>query len=405
MKMAGGPASVNIKIGLILIATAIIAGTLWYSNQLVEELQVKERRVVHLFARGIEHVTNTSTETSDITFFFQNFIQPIDFPVILTDANDNILGYSELYIRNIEIDSSLREDQIEVFFRKKLEEMDNTNEPIPVSYISGQDTIVQQKVHFGDSILIKRLTYFPYVLFLIVFAFIMMGYVGFSQIKRTEQSNIWVGLSKETAHQLGTPVSSLMGWVELLRMNYEDKDKVLDTADEIANDIEKLQKITNRFSKIGSRGDLHSLEIFDLLENVKEYFKRRLPQTGKQVKLLLEGNRSTRAKVNSDLFEWVIENLIKNALDAIDHDHGVIRIWIEEDEKNVKIYVSDNGKGIDKKRRKDVFRPGYSTKRRGWGLGLSLSKRIVEVYHKGKISVKSSGAGEGTTFKISLQKG
>jgi signal transduction histidine kinase len=195
-----------------------------------------------------------------------------------------------------------------------------------------------------------------------------------------------------------------MGWVELLKLNHNDPVKVLDSAEEIENDVAKLNKITNRFSKIGSKPELKSENVYEDIKRVVEYFNRRLPQTGKNVEIILSGNSAAEALLSKELFEWVIENLIKNAYDAIDHDMGKIEIIISDVKNKVEIEVSDNGKGVDKKRRKDIFRPGYSTKRRGWGLGLSLSKRIVEEYHRGKIFVKHSSPGEGTIFKIILNR-
>ena len=211
-------------------------------------------------------------------------------------------------------------------------------------------------------------------------------------------------MAKETAHQFGTPISSLMGWLEMLKINYKDKDKVLDVAEEIGNDVEKLSKITYRFSKIGAKPEIKPTNVYEEINKVTEYFERRIPQIGKVIQLKIEGNKDLYAQMNGELFAWVIENLIKNALDAIDHKEGKIEIFINEIKDKIEIDVVDNGKGIDLKRRKDIFRPGYSTKRRGWGLGLSLSKRIIEVYHGGKIFIKHSVQGEGTIFKIILNK-
>jgi len=234
--------------------------------------------------------------------------------------------------------------------------------------------------------------------------FIVLGYFGFSSIKRSEQSNIWVGMAKETAHQFGTPISSLMGWLEMLKINYRDPDKVLDTAEEIGSDVEKLSKITYRFSKIGAVPEIKPTNVYEEIYKVTEYFERRIPQIGKNIQLKIHGDKDLYADMNGELFEWVIENLIKNALDAINHKEGKIEIFLSVVKDKIEIEVVDNGKGIDLKRRKDIFRPGYSTKRRGWGLGLSLSKRIIEVYHGGKIFVNHSVQGEGTAFKIILNK-
>ncbi len=398
--MSGGPASVNIKIILLLLAFSIGGGTLFFTSDLVEKLQGKERQIVQLYAKGLEYVANTSDVNADITFLFENIIRPIDFPLILTDQYDNISLKSKSDIRNIRFDSTLSEQKLTSFLRSKLKEMDEANKPINVTYVAGSDTIILTRIHYGNSGLINQLKYYPYLQIMIVGLFIIIGYIGFSQIKKSEQSNIWVGMAKETAHQFGTPISSLMGWIEILKLHYNDPDKVLDTAEEIENDVEKLNKITNRFSKIGSKPELKKGNITELLSSVVEYYKRRIPQTGKKVSIELLKETKIEANLHAELFEWVIENLIKNALDSIPHENGKITISVRKIRHKVEIEVADNGKGIDTKRRKDIFRPGYSTKRRGWGLGLSLSKRIIEEYHKGKIFVKSSTINEGTVFKI-----
>ncbi len=404
MKMSGGPASVNIKIFLLVFAFAIGGGTLIYTNSLVEKLQEKERQIVQLYAKGLEYVANSPAENSDITFLFENIIRPIDFPMILTDADDSLNIDGKPNIRNIRYDSLASPHELKKFFQAKLKEMDAEHKPILVTYIMDNDTIILTKIHYGNSELIAQLKYYPLIQILIVCVFIIIGYIGFSQIKKSEQSNIWVGMAKETAHQFGTPLSSLMGWLELLKLNYKDPDKVEDISQEIQNDVEKLNKITNRFSKIGSKADLKPEFVYEEIKKVIDYFKRRIPQTGKKVEFVLEGDQKVQGKINSELFDWVIENLVKNALDAIDNENGKIVFRIIDSRNKIEIEVTDNGKGIEMKRRKDVFRPGYSTKRRGWGLGLSLSKRIVEEYHKGKIYVKSSLPGEGTTFKIVIDK-
>jgi len=399
MKMSGGPASVNFKIFLLIIALAIAAGTLFYTQQLVNKLQQRERNIVQLYARAIEHVANSDVQ--DINFIFDNFIRPIDFPIILTDANDKVNIESKSDVKNVEIDSTFTKEQRKAFLENYLKEIDKIHQPINVVYA---DTLILQRIHYGDSALVMQLKYYPYLQIVIAALFIIIGYIGFSQIKRSEQSNIWVGMAKETAHQFGTPISSLMGWIEMMKLNYQKPDTVLDITDEINSDVEKLNKITYRFSKIGSKPEIKNHIVFEETKKVTEYFNRRLPQTGKTVELLVTGNETCCAKMNSELFEWVLENLIKNALDAIENKNGRISIEITEGKKNIEIEVSDNGKGIDLRRRKDVFRPGYSTKKRGWGLGLSLSKRIVEGYHGGKIFVKSSSPTEGTVFKILLKK-
>ncbi len=401
MKMSGGPASLNIKITLLIIAIIIAVATLYYTQNLVQKLQEKERQIVELYAKGIEYVANTSSPDVDITFLFDNIIKPIDFPLILTGPDDKVNLNSKSDVRNFKYDTRLSGKNLEVFFTEKIKEMDIQHNPILVTY---EDTLILTKIHYGDSELIQQLKFYPYMQIIIAALFIILGYIGFSNIKRSEQSNIWVGMAKETAHQFGTPISSLMGWLEMLKMHYNDPDKVIDISEEITNDVEKLSKITYRFSKIGSTPELKKKVVFDEIKKVTDYFQRRLPQTGKSVQLTIEGDKNVCAEINSELFEWVIENLVKNALDAIDHKEGKINVTVLEGRKTVDVEVADNGKGIEMKRRKDVFRPGYSTKRRGWGLGLSLSKRIVEGYHRGKIFVKNSAPGQGTTFRITLKK-
>ncbi len=401
MKLSGGPASVNFKFLLLLMALIIAFGTLYYTDQLVKKLQKKEKEIVELYAKGIEYVANSNNPEADITFLFENIIRPIDFPMILTDSEDNPNLADKSSIRNIEIDSTYTQGQIEKILRKLIREFDEVHPPINIVY---QDTMILTRIHYGDSQLINQLKYYPYFQIGVAAMFILLAYFGFSYVKKSEQKNIWVGMAKETAHQFGTPISSLMGWLEMLKINYNDPNKVLDISEEIENDVEKLNKITNRFSKIGSKPELKEVNLYQEVTKVIDYFNRRLPQTGKTVNLSIEGEKELKAKINSELFDWVIENLIKNSLDAIETKNGMINIKLSQSRNFAEIEVTDNGKGIDLKNRKEVFRPGYSTKKRGWGLGLSLSKRIIEGYHNGKIFVKSSAPGQGTTFKILLRK-
>ncbi|MBK8549942.1 MAG: HAMP domain-containing histidine kinase [Ignavibacteria bacterium] len=238
-----------------------------------------------------------------------------------------------------------------------------------------------------------------------------LGYIGFSYIKKNEQSNIWVGLSRETAHQLGTPLSSLLGWIEMLRNTEPQTEELREITNEISNDIDKLNKIAGRFSKIGSQPKLELQNVTNVVQKVSDYVEKRIPslissdgKVKKKVIVEINGNGEANAKINNDLFEWVIENLLKNALDAMEKTNGKIVFNILNSKEEIVIDVTDDGKGIDPKFKKDVFRPGYSTKTRGWGLGLSLSKRIIEDYHKGKLMLVESNVGKGTTFRIKLYK-
>ncbi|MGE5353081.1 MAG: sensor histidine kinase [Acidobacteriota bacterium] len=400
MKMSGGPGTRNIKIILLAIALVIAFGTVFYTRMIVEKLQQKEKQIVELYAKSLEYLANTEDTSTNLTFIFENVIKPIDFPIILTDTQDKVNLKNKSGYRNLTLDSTKTPAEQEAFLYKKIQEMDAINPPIVIKY---NDSIIFGKIHYGDSDLINQLRNYPYLQILFAAMFIIIGYISFSYIKRNEQSNIWVGMAKETAHQLGTPISSLMGWSEILKLSHNNPDKVLDISEEINNDLSRLNKITQRFSKIGSNPELREANLYEVIERTTKYFERRLPQIGKSVQLKIEGDENVCARLSPELFEWVLENLIKNALDAIEGKKGSITFYVSETHKNAEIDVKDTGKGIDPKRKKDIFRPGYSTKRRGWGLGLSLSKRIVEDYHKGKIYVKHTGP-EGTTFKIVLRK-
>lgn len=400
--------SANIKIALLVTGVVIIIATLIYTQVLVSDILERERDIANLYAKSIEFIANGDSESGEYNFIFNNVVNSnsINFPIVVTDASSK----QPTFTKNLEIDSTLPVDKREQLIREMVLKMDEVNQPIKVSY---QDSLILSYVHYGQSKLVTRLKQLPIIQFMVAGIFIFLGYFGFNYIKRTEQSNIWVGLSKETAHQLGTPLSSLMGWNELIKENASRPDKVSSLANEMSNDIDRLSKIANRFSKIGSRPDLKAGNVHEIIEKVVSYFKIRIPtiNTGtfeatskKKVDLIIKGSTGAVARINSDLFEWVIENLTKNALDAIENSAGSITFDIEEKGNHVFIDVTDTGKGIDLRFKKDIFRPGYSTKQRGWGLGLSLSKRIIETYHKGKLFVKDSEPGKGTTFRIRLDK-
>lgn len=399
MKYSSGPRSKNLKLTLLVIGAIIAFATLYYTQNLVSKLQQREKEIVQLYASGLEFATKPETEGEELNFILENIINRIDFPLILTDNKDQVSSTVGIGYKNIDHDLNISSEQLQILLQSKVKELNNSHQPIEVRTPDGK---ILSKIYFGDSEIIKQLRYYPYLQILFAILFIAIAYSSFSYIKRSEQSNIWVGMSKETAHQLGTPISSLMGWNEILKMNYNNPDKVLDTSDEIESDLNRLNKITKRFSKIGSKPELKSESPYIVIERVINYFQRRLPHLGKSVVISLEGEKNINANLNSELFEWVAENLIKNALDAIEHKEGKIIFLVQKSKNKIEIEISDNGKGIESGKRKDIFRPGFSTKKRGWGLGLSLSKRIVEDYHKGKIFVKNSVLNSGTTFKIQL---
>lgn len=399
---------IYIKFVLLTIALVIAGATLFYTSNVVKQLQEREKRIATLFAKGLEYVSKSNEPEKDYTFIFENIIQEIDFPLILTDSQDRFNPDDPSQIRNVAVDSTLSHEQKVKYIAELINKMDEIHSPILVTYA---DTIVLSKIHYGDSKLVEELKYYPYVQLLIAAAFILLAYIGFSYVKKNENSKIWVGLSKETAHQLGTPLSSLMGWIELLKLNYNDPDKVNDLISEVENDLERLKKVADRFSKIGSVPEMKNENLINVIERVISYFERRIPQSGKNIQLTIEVSKEPTSdrqqfttRINSELFEWVIENLTKNSIDAIEDKSGKITYHLSSDKKNIYIDVIDTGKGIDLRFRKEIFRPGFSTKKRGWGLGLSLAKRIIEEYHKGKIFVKSSTIGKGSVMRIVLKR-
>ncbi len=401
MKYSSGRFKQRIKLLLLVFAIILALASLYFSQLLVQKIQQREKEIAKLYASSLTYLANSKNVSENFTFIFENIIQRIDFPMIMTDAEDNpIYEKGGAGFRNLSFDSTMTHDEVLIALREKVKELKKESTPIIVYYPEG---VVWKKIYFGSSNLVIMLKYFPFAQITFAFIFILIAYMSLNYFRKSEESSIWVGMSKETAHQLGTPISSLMGWNELLKMEYNNPDKVLDISDEISNDLTRLNKIANRFSKIGSKPELKETNLFDMFEEVKRYFDRRFPQMEKSITISIEGNRTVKAKINRDLFEWVLENLIKNARDAISNKQGKITLKIIDAQNSVDIEVSDNGKGISPKQKKEIFKPGFSTKKRGWGLGLSLTKRIIEDYHGGKITLKESSS-EGTTFLISLPK-
>lgn len=401
--------SANIKIALLITGLIIMIATLIYTQVLVSDILNRESEIANLYAKSIEFIANDESQSGEYNFVFNTLINSntINFPIAVTDAKTG----KPTFFKNIELDTALDKSKQDALLEKLIDKMDEVNRPIKVSY---QDTIVLSYVHYGQSALVTKLQNLPYIEFIVAGIFVLLGYYGFNYIKRTEQSNIWVGLSKETAHQLGTPLSSLMGWNELMKVNAGNSAKVLALSNEMSNDLDRLTKIANRFSKIGSKEVLKYENLYEVINKVVQYFEKRIPrmssgsfgdsETKRKICLQITGNKTVTALINRDLFEWVLENLTKNALDAIENSRGTITYNILDKGHYINLDVTDTGKGLDMRHRNDIFRPGFSTKMRGWGLGLSLSKRIIETYHKGKLNVKESQLGKGTTFRIRLQK-
>jgi signal transduction histidine kinase len=402
------PRTTNIKLSLLVLAVTIVLGTLWYSQLLVDELLRKERDVAALYAKSLEYIANQPTDTispqSDYSFIFDEVIRSIDFPMILTDTRHRPVPPFAQSARNVDPPADRSPAAQEAYYAGIVAELDRLNTPVRVTV---QDSIVVNYVHYGESPIITRLRWLPWIEVAVAGLFILIGYVGFSHIKRNEQSNIWVGMAKETAHQLGTPLSSIMGWIEMMRKNAHDHPEQLSVLSEMEKDLDRLQKITDRFSKIGSKPILAEENLEEVIRSVLEYFQSRLPSRfarDKRIELGVTAEGDVTARINRELFEWVVENLVKNALEAIEDSEGKITFTLTGGSDSVTIDALDTGKGIDAKNRKDVFRPGFSTKRRGWGLGLSLSKRIVESYHNGRLTIRESRPGRGTTFRIRLPR-
>lgn len=396
--------SSNIKVALLIIGVIIAIVILFFTQLLIQKIQKRETQIANLYAKSLEYIANDTSSTGEYNFIFNEILTQIDFPIIATDKD-----YKKVdFYKNVDIDSTLNPKQRDEILIKQALEMREINPPIKVTY---NESVILNMVNYGQSSIITQLKAFPIVELIIGVLFILLGYFGFSSIKKHEQSNIWVGLSKESAHQLGTPLSSLMGWLEILKGNELKPDEYGDIIKEIENDLEKLKKIAGRFSKIGSEPKLKNENVTEVINDVCNYFEKRIPnlvnnegKVSKKVSIYINSPDKLYVKINRDLFEWVIENLLKNSLDAIDKATGVISFKVLNRDKEILIDVTDNGRGIDKKFRKDIFRPGYSTKLRGWGLGLSLAKRIIDDYHKGKLVLFESVPDKGTTFRIKLAK-
>lgn len=365
----------------------IVSASIFYTNYIATRLADEERKKVELLATVYQKLSS-GDENVDLGFMFEIIQSNETVPLILTDNNGSVVAY-----RNIDSASATRDKD---YIAKLIVQMRDDKEPIRIDLGNGNFNTI----YYRDSYLLTQLIYFPYIQFAIILLFIMVGYFAFSSSRRAEQNRVWVGMAKETAHQLGTPLNSLTGWIDYLeeRLDKETAQKVLP---EMQKDIDRLETVTQRFSKIGSAPSVAQHNLLDIVEKSVAYIRARASD---RVTWQIHPKGSEfNTRVNPSLFEWVIENLLKNALDAMD-GAGKISIQIEATVEKIIIDVEDSGKGIMPNRFKRVFKPGYSTKQRGWGLGLSLSKRIIEEYHDGKIFVKDSVPGKGTTFRIIMPK-
>ncbi len=368
------------RIPLIILAAVIIGISIIFTNHLATSIAKEEQRKMETWAEATRLLLND--EYSD--FIFHIIEQNENIPVIIVDDRDRYISARNFNEPKINIDE---------YYKKQIQRLKNINPPIEIKL----DENTSQYIYYGNSNLLTMLEYFPYIQLSIITIFLILVIWALSTNKRAEQDKLWAGLSKETAHQLGTPISSLMAWNEILKTKIGDNDMIVT---EINKDIERLKIITERFSKIGSIPELSKQNISQITEQAVNYMLNR---TSKKITYSVEDSSTEHiCLISTPLFEWVIENLCKNAIDAMEGKEGSIDFELFNQEDTLIIEVTDSGRGIERGKFKSIFEPGYTTKQRGWGLGLSLAKRIIEEYHEGKIFVKSSELGLGTTFRIEL---
>jgi len=372
------------KIFLLLFAVLIGVGSLWYTNQLVKVLAFEEQKKVKLWAEATKRLADPSINNQDLDFLLDVITNNETIPVMWVDQDERVITS-----RNLDSIRLTNPD----YLRRQLEKMKSENEPILMDLGDG----VKNYIYYRNSTLLTKLAYYPYFQLAVILLFVLVAYFAFSESRKAEQNQVWVGLSKETAHQLGTPTSALMAWTELIKGKYPDQEMIV----ELEKDVSRLEKITERFSKIGSKPVLKRENIVQVLKETVEYLKSRTP--GKIQYQLIYDENEIYIPLNSSLFEWVIENVCKNSADAMDGS-GIIQISVKDNTQVLYLDVHDSGKGIPKSKFKTVFKPGYTTKQRGWGLGLTLAERIIEQYHSGKIFVHQSDHDKGTTIRIVLRK-
>jgi len=381
----------NIKGFIFLVGVFLVIGLFSYTGFLSRELREDNREVVKLYAEIIAGAVNDDSN-SNIDFIFENIIKKVKFPIIQSDTKKN----PQLWT-NLPKEVNTYEERISF-----IKSMDVINEPIPLVYFDQEsEPITFGFLHYGDSSLIQKIKIWTYVEIISIGLFICIGFVGFSYIRHSEKQNIWIGLSRETAHQLGTPVSALLGWLDYLKHEKTDLEKILP---EIESDIERLQQVNRRFSKMGSKPEVEYFNLSKRISSTLEYLEKRMPSLGGKVILVNNIDPDVKIKANGTLISWAVENLIRNGIDAINNENGKIEVALKQDVHYVKIHITDNGCGIPKKNWKNIFRPGFTTKNSGWGLGLSLCERIINDVHGGKVSVLASSISEGTTFEIAISK-
>ena len=381
--------SSKIKIGLLFFGLLLMAATIFYSNSIVSQLRQDNRQIVNVYSRIIANTINEESD-ANLGFVFDEIIKKVQFPIIYTDRLNN-----PLYSRNI------NQHKNKYDLNDHVKNMDKNNKPIAIEYydIESNSTILLGYLHFGDSSLVGRLEWLPFLEIAIVLMFAMVGFLGFNSIRENEKRQIWVGMARETAHQLGTPISALIGWIDRINTHPEDSKSI---SKEMRSDMIRLEQVADRFSQMGSHSPLEKLSLTELVKEQAKYLKKRIPSLNNEIELKIKIIDDVNIMGNSVLLSWVFENLIRNGIDSIKQQNGVVELSVIKDNDCGFIDIKDNGVGIDKKEWKNIFKPGFTTKKRGWGLGLSLAQRIIEEIHRGSIAVKSSSTNEGTVFRIKL---
>ena len=378
----------NIKAALFLLGFILVIFLFTYTQGIVNELRKDNGEIVKLYAEIIAQTISDENDTN-LDFVFDEIIQKAQFPIIYSNNKKD-----PVYSKNINTDKSN--------LRKIQSTMDEQNEAIPLRYANPltNEIILIGYLHYGDSSQIEKLKWLPFIEIGAITLFILLGFISFSIIRNSEKRNIWVGMARETAHQLGTPISSLMGWLEWMKNKPNDQEKIID---DISLDLERLQQVSDRFSKMGSETKIEEVHLSNIVDNIVLYFNRRIPSMGKSIIIENQLESDLKIRANGILISWAIENVVKNAIDALDNE-GIISLKSKFEKKSIIIVIEDSGKGISRKNWKNIFRPGFSTKEQGWGLGLSLTSRIINEIHGGSIYVSQSKPGQGSTIEISLPK-
>lgn len=379
----------QVKILLVLAALFIAVASLLISHSLIRDLAQQERSKMEVWAEAMRTLSEAD-DSADLSLVLKVLDENNTIPVVVLGKDGMVTEY-----RNVKISASNKSDSVK-YVNKVAQQMKAAGQVIRIPLANNHNDYIE--VCYDESLMLRRIAIYPYIQLGVVMLFVVVAIFALLTSKRAEQNKVWVGLSKETAHQLGTPISSLMAWLAILKESYPN-DKLLP---ELDKDVQRLQLVADRFSKIGSIPEPVPASMNEVLYHVVDYMDRR---TSKKIQMIADlPDEDIIIKMNASLFEWVIENLCKNAVDAMGGECGQIVLHLEQLDNKVVVEISDTGKGIKKKNIKNIFRPGFTTKQRGWGLGLSLAKRIVEDYHHGKIFVKSSELGKGTTFRIELKK-